>query len=103
MVMTSGASLAATCVASLSKYPLISPYSGLTLMLGLAASNSAMALLVSSARPAFPHQEKRISTGPSSGSLDEGLEHPAVRASVLTTVRTAMDLRRFWNTLRDIV
>src|SRR5690349_19000405 len=102
MVMTSGASLAATWVASLSKYPPMSPYSGLTLMFGLACSNSAMALLVRSARPALPHQENRISTGPSSGLLDGVLEHAAVRPRSATAVRMAVDLRRVRITFRVI-
>ena len=63
--MMSGASLAATWVASLSQYPLQSPNSGLILMLGFSASKAAMASWVSCARLSPPHQENRSSTLPS--------------------------------------
>ena len=64
--MMSGASLAATWVASLSQYPLQSPYSGLILMLGFSASKAAIAACVTCARLSLPHQENRSSTGPPS-------------------------------------
>src|SRR5699024_10543527 len=59
MVITSGASPAATEVASLSKYPEMSPGSALMITSGFFSRNGSIACSVVAARSVSLHQEKR--------------------------------------------
>src|SRR5699024_12062846 len=59
MVITSGASPAATEVASLSKYPEMSPGSALMVTSGFFSRNRSITCSVVAARSVLPHQAKR--------------------------------------------
>src|SRR5436309_2296913 len=80
----------------------MSPYSGLTVMFGFSASNALIAVFVSSARAAFPHQAKRSSTFPLSGAVELLLEQAAVTATRATATSNASAVRVRWMVLHNI-
>src|SRR4051794_5428434 len=92
--MTSGASLAAVVVASLSQYEPHSLFSTVTLMLGLACWNASTAFCVSFSRESLPQVETRSAVSPSEDPPLWPLEPQAPATSRHATATRTARVRR---------